>query len=515
VLSTSSGSPIITLIKPDHTTLNFGVDVACSGIYSLIGFLIFALFIAYIMRGKLRNKFAILIMGIPLIVALNIIRITAILDIGYNFGQDLGLQLFHDVGATVLMFIGTLLLLAITDKAFKKPKPPQPCPTCSPPPTNPAETFCPNCGKILKLPKLKINRADIAKIVGIAIIVVMLLSIQAPVFALTQGPAQIIYQTPSGTQVNTNTQNSLLPNLPNYTLSYAYRDTTFEQESGDDAALVYSYTPNDTVSTVWVAIQIAPSVTSEHRWETCLVNYPLSQGDTATVNQLDLRDIQIQANPPISARYFAFQYKDTNSTQVVLYWYETATFDTNGTAETKSVMISLIMYPTSPQNFTDAESQELPVASAINNYWAPIQAWSAIALAISQNGLALTAGATTILALLILYALYLDRKEKLSLLTLYRKLPAQDQLLIKAVTNGQKQGTPTTQAIGLEYQKISQTPTSEAWITQKLNEAENAGTIKKVLINKDDTPALTWKSQIPEKTSLFNWLKIHPSTDQT
>jgi len=58
VLSTNLGSLVITLTRPDHTTLPFSVDVACSGVYSLIGFVIFALFVAYIIRGKLRNKFA-------------------------------------------------------------------------------------------------------------------------------------------------------------------------------------------------------------------------------------------------------------------------------------------------------------------------------------------------------------------------------------------------------------------------------------------------------------------------
>ena len=67
---------------------------------------------------------------------------------------------------------------------------------------------------------------------------------------------------------------------------------------------------------------------------------------------------------------------------------------------------------------------------------------------------------------------------------------------------------PTTQAITLEYQKLSKTHTSETWITQKLGEAENIGLIKKILINKDDNPALAWKSQIPQKNSLLNWLKI-------
>jgi len=494
-LSASDVGPVITLIRPDHATLPFNVDVACSGIYSLIGFVIFALFIAYIIRGKLLNKFAILVMGIPLIVGLNIIRITTVLAIGYNFGENLALQAFHDVGATVLMFIGTLLLLAITDKVFKKPKPLQPCPTCNPPSINPTQPFCPNCGKLFKQANTKLNRADIAKIAGIIVIVAMLLSIQAPVFALTQGPAKVMIQTPSGVQINTS--NSMLPNVLGYSLNYDYRDTQFEQSSGDEAALVYSYSsPNGTTSSVWVAIQIAASVTSEHQWTTCLITWPLSQGEPLTVNQLDLRDIQIQDNPPITAQYFAFQYKDTNQTQVVLYWYETVTFETNSTAQTKSVMISLIMYPSFPQGVSEAEAQELPIANAINNYWQPIKTWSTVALGISQNGLAFSASATAILVLLILYAVYWGRKEKLALLNLYRKLPSQDQLIMKAVANAKNMHNPTTQAITLEYQKLAQTPTSESWIAQKLNEAENVGLIKRTLTNNDDNPALAWKNQI-------------------
>jgi exosortase/archaeosortase family protein len=87
--------------------MNFSIDVACSGVYSLIGFLIFAVFIAYITRGRLWDKGAILVLGIPLIIALNVIRITTILAIGNAYGDELALQVFHALGATVLMFIGT------------------------------------------------------------------------------------------------------------------------------------------------------------------------------------------------------------------------------------------------------------------------------------------------------------------------------------------------------------------------------------------------------------------------
>ena len=321
--------------------MNFSVDVACSGVYSLVGFLIFAVFIAYISRGKLWSKPIILLLGIPLIIVLNIIRITTILAIGNAYGDQLALQVFHALGATVLMFIGTLILLVTTEKFIKKPNPQQPCPTCNPLPADTIE-FCPTCGKIGKLPKTRLSRADIAKIASIGIIIALLLSIQAPVFALTEGPAQILIQTPSGLQPDTKILP--LPNIDGYNLSYVYRDTSFEQLSGEDASLVYAYgstEPNK--PTIWVAVELAQTTGPLHRWETCLINYPISQGLQPKVTQLDLTDIQTQANPPIVGRYFAFQYRSTNQTQVVLYWYETATFNVNNQTQQKQVKISLVV----------------------------------------------------------------------------------------------------------------------------------------------------------------------------
>ena len=499
VLSSSNTGPVVTLIT-SHATLPFNVDVACSGIYSIIGFGIFAIFIAYITVGRLANKLAILVMGIPLIIALNIIRITAILAIGFNIGENLALTLFHDVGATVLMFIGTFVLLIITEKIFKQPAPPPPCPTCSPALANLPQPLCTSCGKLLKYPKIKISKTDVVKIIGIAIIVIMLLFIQAPVFAITKGPAQVMNQTPSGTQISTmaNTANFVFPNIQGYKISYSYRDAAFEQESGDDAALVYCYNSQQTTSpTIWVALQIASSVISEHQWETCLINFPLSQGDQATVRQLDLRDIQLEINPPMSARYFAFQYINNNQTEIVLYWYETAIFETNSTSQTKSVMISLIAYPSKGQSVSQVENDELPVAQDINNYWQPIQTWTTIALALSQNGLALSGGAAAIFVLLAFYEVYLDRREKHALLIMYKKLSAQDQLLIKAVNNLKN---ATTQAVTNEFQKLSSTSISESYIAQKLDEAEKAGLIKKSLISQKDCPFLIWKNQASKKS---------------
>jgi exosortase/archaeosortase family protein len=483
--------------------MNFSIDVACSGVYSLVGFLIFAVFIAYISRGKLWSKPIILLLGIPLIIALNIVRITTILAIGNAYGDQLALQVFHALGATVLMFIGTLILLVITEKFIKKPKPQQPCPTCA---TITLQDFCTTCGKIGKLPKIKLNRADIAKIASIAIVIALLLSIQAPVFALTEGPAQILIQTPSGLQPNT--QNLPLPQIAGYNLSYVYRDSSFEQLSGEDASLVYAYESTDpNKPTIWVAVELAQTTGPLHRWETCLINYPISQGLQPKITQLDLTDIQTQANPPIVGRYFAFQYRSTNQTQVVLYWYETATFNVNNQTQQKQVKISLVVYPKSSDEVVKSEALLLPIAKAVNDYWAPIKTWTAIALIISQNGLELSAVSIVLVVVLLFYEAFLSFKEKISLLTLYNKLPMQKQRLIKAVANAEKQGNPTTQGITDELNKQADTLTKTEQLAEELEEAEKVGLIQKILVNKEDKPAYTWKTLLP-RHNLFKTLPI-------
>jgi exosortase len=493
VLTDTYGSPLIILTRPDNTVMNFNVSVACSGIYSLIGFTIFALFIAYITRGKLRNKLFILISGIPLILALNVLRITAILGLGYAYGDELALEVFHAVGATVLMFIGTLILLAVTEKVFKKPQPLPLCPTCSQNDAVPRD-FCPTCGKLFRFPKITLSRNDLAKIFALFAVVAVLVSIQAPVFALTQGPAQIDVQTPSGIQGNT----LILPTMQNYTLTYLYRDTAFEELSGEDASLVYAYGPNNQSSPVWVAVELATSLAPLHRWETCLVNFPISQGNQPKVTTLDLRDVKTQDNPPIVARYFAFQYPSTNQTQVVLYWYQTAKFNVNGTTQTMNVKMSLVDYPASAADVPEAETRLLAFALAINAYWQPIQLWTTIALIISQNGLILSAIAGTILVAAIVYWFFLDRHTKHLLLQMYGKLSAQDKLLLTAVANAQKAQNASTQGVTVEFQKLTGAM-NEFWVKQKLQEAQNAGIVKSALVSVQDSPTVRWQLQIPRQ----------------
>lgn len=486
------GNPTIVVTRPEGASMEFAVDIACSGVYSLIGFLIFAVFIVYIIRDKTWKKLALIMLGIPLIYFLNIIRITTILILGYHYGEQLAMQAFHLLGGWVLIFLGTLLLLIVSEKIFKtqifagvKPN----CPKCS---QTPPENFCIECGKILKPPNVPIKKSDVAKTAAIALTVILLTIIQTPVFALTQTSPMVIVNTPSGQQASTN----ILPQISGYTLYFAYRDMEFEQRAKQDMSLVYIYSPkNESNEPVWVAIEIASTRSSLHRWETCLITWPLSKGYQPRVTQIGLKDVRLNENPPILGRYFAFTYKDTNETQVVLYWYKTAIFTINQTLQQRNVKLSLIAYP-SPEDLSNVETQLTKIAKVIVNYWQPVKTWSQISMIISQNGLALTAINTlTLIAITLLYVFQTKRQIKANK-NAYQKLSTDNQQTINAVKEAGRRGTPTLKTILETYKKITGEQASEPHLFERLRKLEETGIVKSEIASRDDEPIQIWKAQI-------------------
>jgi exosortase len=502
-LSTEYANPTITITRPDNTPIKFTIGTACSGVYPLIGFLIFAVFVAYITRTKLWKKLAILLVSIPLIYALSIIRLTTILLIGYYQGEQLALQIFHLLGGWMLILIGTLILLTTTEKTLKiktftKSQPPTPCPQCNPTPPNLLHNFCPNCGRLLKYPKVPLKKRDVARIATIAIAIALLLTIQAPIFALTEGPAQIIIQTPTGEQGNT----QILPQISSYTLTFISRDKDFEHEAEQDASLLYAYMPTDkTKETVSVSVEIAQTRSSLHSWEVCLITWPQTHGYQPTVTQLDLRDIQILQNPPIIARIFAFQYTKYNQTQLVIYWYEGSTFITNDAAQQKHVKISLITYPDTSENITEAENYLIPFATAIAGYWEPIKTWTQIALIISKNGTTLASVSSAAVALILLYVAIRKTREKKNATRIYQKLSEHHQQIIKTVQQTQKETTPTTNNITEKYNKLTQKPITTSELVKELDQAAKTGLIKNKIANQKDEPIQTWKTNLLSNTA--------------
>ena len=488
------GNPSIIITRPDTSTLTFSVDIACSGIYSLIGFFIFAAFVAYIIRDKPWKKLTILMIGIPLVYLLNIARITIILLIGYQFGIDLALQIFHLLGGWILVFLGTLLLLAISEKAFKTQifaKPAEKCPQCIPS-TQSNQSFCFACGRIIKSARNMLHKSDSAKITCIILSVILLMSIQAPVFVLTNAPI-VTASTPYGEQTSTD----ILPQLQGYDLSFWYRDTEFEARAKQDLAVIYLYSPeNDTEDAVWATIEISSTLSSLHGWEKCLITWPLSHGKQPTVNQIKLEDVQLTQNPPLIARFFAFNDLATGQTEAVLYWYETATFSVNSTSQQKHVMISIIIYPQNPDDLSETEDKLTAIARAINDYWQPIKTWSQVTMIISQNGLSAVAiTSSIIIAIIAMYALE-SRRLRIANAKTYQKLSKPNRQIIDAVKALPKNKTSTLNNIATQYKALTRRAIDQNQLLQKLQNLEKTGILESEITNQRDEPIQTWKAQI-------------------
>jgi len=489
------GTPTIIITRPDNTTIPFTVDIACSGIYSIIGFFVFAAFVAFIVRDKTWKKLSIFLIGLPLIYFLNIVRITTLLAIGYQVGADLALQVFHLLGGWILIFIGTLLLLVASEKLFKtrlfSPRGKSECPECAANISSHDEA-CSACGKIKKYPRLAIKREDVVKIAGIAIVIALLLWIQMPTFALARSPAPILVTTSEGTTGNT----ELFPSINGYNLSFEYRDTTFEQAAQQDFSLIFFYTPQESYKVpVWLGVEIASTTESLHRWETCLITWPETHQSQPQVRQLELRDVKIMDNPPVTARYFAFQYLTDNQTQLVLYWYENTFFTINNSTQQKYVKLSLITYPDSPQDVSNIELQLLPMAEAISAHWEPVRTWAIASILISQHGTELLA--TTTILLIVLVMLYLNETKKQSNASLnaYQKLSRQNQQLVDAVQKSERHNMPTLNRIKQNYEATSGRKTDAEALQRRLSDLEKTGIIKRVTGTDQDEPIKTWKTQ--------------------
>jgi exosortase len=511
------GSPAIVLTRSGNTTITFTVDIACSGIYSLIGFLIFIVFVAYITRDKPWKKAALILVGLPLVYLLNILRITIMILMGYFYGEDLALQAFHLLGGWFLIFLGTLILLVISEKIFKTQifaPTAEKCPQCNLFGQPQRSSFCTECGRVLKAGLVRLSKTDIAKLIAITISVILLLSVQAPLFAMNSNQIQasgnrpmIIVNTSSGTQTHEflpDENTSEYVRSANYSLNFLYRDTAFETRAKQDMSLIYTYSPlnatdpasNRTEYLIWATIEIGTATSSLHRWETCLITWPLAHGSQAKAVQIELKDIQLTENPLILSRYFVFNQTATNETQAVLYWYESATFTTNGTGQQKKMKISLITYPESIEDIPEVEKQLTALARTIADYWQPIKTWSKITLIISQQGANLAIGTAMLIAAIMIFILLETRRQKQANQKVLQKLSETNKQMITSIRKTEAKKLPTLNNIVKTHQQVTGQQISGQQLLDKLEELEKTGTVKSTIASQNDEPIQTWKTHL-------------------
>ena len=445
-----------------------------SGIFYTLGStLSIATFIAYIIRGKPWEKIVLLVIGIPAIY--------------------LALQAITLPGSWMLVFLGTFLLLAVSEKIFRIQifgKHREKCAHCNPAPkTNYA--FCFSCGRILEPKTIKLRASGVIKLVSVVFALILLTLIPLPVFALTQESPMTIISVASGPRVTS----GILPNASDYNLNFLYRDTHLEATSKQDMALVYVYTPlGQSNQAIWATIEIAPKLGSLHRWEETPGLLSPTGDNESTVSQIELKDIELAGNPNIVSRYFVFQYKTTKEMQAVLYWFESATFMVNSTAQQKHVGISLIAHPQSLEDLQFLENQMVSLAMTIVSYWQPIKMWSQIAVLLFQYGANLATIASGFLAFTLVLCLLLTRKHRIANTEAYEKLSEENKTMIEAIYQTKK--IPIAPKIATTYENLEPESLAKNELVEKMQQAQAMGLIAQKIISVQDEPILAWKIQL-------------------
>jgi len=494
-LDSSYGSPTIILNKASESPIPFTIGLPCSGIYSLIAFIMFAAFLSYIIRGSIIKKLTLFITGFLILQALNIVRMSSIVLIGYWLGEEIAMNVFHVVTGWVLIFSGMLVLLLMAEKIWKmeifaSPSKGSACPKCERS-LDKKEEFCTCCGRFLRKLSPKISQKFWIKISALLIgCYLVTLSIQAPVFALANAPEALSVESPSGQEAST----GIFPEISGYQLKFLYRDFEYELIAHQDASLVYVYSPlNISDPTVWVDVGVANSISNLHSWEVCFYAWRTSQGQAPLVTVLNSRDVQILENPPIIARFFTFQ-KLANYIQITLYWYERAVFKTGLTVEQKYVRISLLTYASGSDDCSELEETLVTFAKPIAAYWEPKKGAALISLGIAfQQGLLVVAVGFVAVAETAHYTK--KWREKRNNLRIFERFASPNEKLVFKILKdlSEKTKTTTTEALASALETTGN-ETKEYELNQALNSLQESKIIQKDVENVKDTPILVWKT---------------------
>ena len=498
-LSSSYGPPTIALKTSTGQTLPFTIDLPCSGIYTFIAFAMIAAFLALVASAPAFKKIGVFILGFFIFEALNIIRITTIVSVGYWFGEEAAMFMFHSVAGLLLIFIGMLLILFTAEKILKiqvfptSQKQPQ-CPKCKKSLKN-FESFCSNCGKFLNPSHTKISQKFWIKLILLLLgCSIVTLSIHAPTFAIAQGSIEVT----SGWQ---NAANVFPPNITdnqdiNYTLRFLYRDTNYERIAHQDASLMYAYFPaNWSSKTVYVDLGVAKSISNLHSWEVCLVAYQTAQGRYPLVSVLDSRDIQLLEDVPIIARYFVFE-SPKNYTQVTLYWYEKATFNTGITVEQKYARISLIITTRNSTSYPQLEDELLTFGQAIASHWQPLKTQSLVSLGVPAQQLLLTLSIAFVVFTKTVQHSNDLRKKSNNLKIFNNFASADEKLVLQTVLDSAKEKNAVeTREINAAIKRRKKKSLKSDELLNTLNDLEEYGFIKRDIVSVKNTPKLVWKAK--------------------
>jgi exosortase len=493
-LDTSYGAPTIILNTAAGHSANFTVDVACSGIYSIVAFTMFATFLAFILSTKLYKKIAIFVLGLITFAAINLVRITTIFSVGYAFGEQVAMTV-HSFAGIVLLFVGMIAILFISEKVFKtqltiKPQPQTPCPQCKTKMLS-ITMFCQNCGRLLDNKRQSISKTTLGKMLLLLLLcTVAIASVQAPTFATAKNTLEL------ASTDNPGNSTSVLPQVPGYTLEFLYPDTQYAQISGQDASLMYAYFPNNNSGhVIYADIGVASSLSNLHNWEVCLFSFQTAQGNSPLATKLESRDTLLIQNPPVTAQYLVFQNPSpANTTQLTVYWYEKVPFKNGLTTEQKYVRISLIIMISSSDDYKKYEPELMALSQPVAQAWEPLKSQAILSLGVPAQQ-----------ALLVFLIVFLFSAQTAQYVALQRKrsnmmkifdnyASAKEKILFKTTLKltGENKIVKTKDIIEAIEKKV-QKPVNHKRVEKMLRTLQAEGFIRTDVVSIGNSPVLVWK----------------------
>lgn len=493
-LQSSYGPPTIAVTGSSGQPMYFAVDLPCSGIYSFTAFLLFATFLVYIVTAPVFKKAGLFVFGFAVFGVLNIIRITAIVSLGYWFGEEIAMLIFHNVTGWLLILAGMFFILFVAEKFWKmqitRPSQEQPaCGRCDASLEN-FENFCSNCGRFLGVVHSKISSKFWSKLILLLLgTYLVTLSIQAPTFAVAQGPI--------GVTSNASWENAtnVFPRVQDYQLRFLYRDVNYEKIARQDASLLYAYLPENVSNpTIYVDIGVADTISNLHNWEVCLITWQTYQGHNPLVKVLDSRDIQLLPDTPIIARFLVFK-SPANYTQVTLYWYERVNFNVGLTVEQKYVRISLIILTLNSELYPQFEDKLLTFGQWIASYWEPLKSQSLISIGIPMQQ-SLLGLAIAFVAVTKTVEYTNERRKKDYNLRIFNNFASPNEKLVLQTTQQLTRETKVVQTKLIVSTLAAKTdkPIKFKELVGILNRLEEYGLIKKDVVSIQGRPLLVWKS---------------------
>lgn len=93
---------------------SFSIGMPCSGMNTLISLLAVSAIFIYLLKCPLPKKVALFCITIPVAIAANILRVTAIILIADHYGVEVAMRLFHDFSSPFLFIIAFIFLIIIS-----------------------------------------------------------------------------------------------------------------------------------------------------------------------------------------------------------------------------------------------------------------------------------------------------------------------------------------------------------------------------------------------------------------